>query len=127
MSRILLLLFDDALLPVDVPLLQGCPDVGYLRPIVVYVVADLRGVSVEAGLQLLLRMPEVMEHVSQGCWWLVVLSVGVFLENTGDSCCAHGYEYVCGVWLVALGVVYGPVILGQGLFVVQWGHFQGWW
>ena len=25
------------------------------------------------------------------------------------------------------GAVYGPVILGPGLFVVQWGHSQGGW
>ena len=28
----------------------------------------------------------------------------------------------------APSAVYGPVILGPGLFVVQWGHLQGgWW
>ena len=53
----------DALLPVDVPLLQVCPDVGYLCPAVVYLAAGLGGVGVEEGHQLLLRMPEVMEHV----------------------------------------------------------------
>ena len=55
--------FGDALLPVDVPLLQVRPDVGYLCPAVVYVAAGLRGVDVEEGRQLLFRMPEVMEHV----------------------------------------------------------------
>ena len=40
-----------------------CPDVGYLRPAVVYLAAGSGGVGVEEGRQLLLRMPEVMEHV----------------------------------------------------------------
>ena len=53
----------DALLPVDVPLLQVCPDVGYLRPAGVGVSAGLGGVGVEEVPQLLLGMPEVMEHV----------------------------------------------------------------
>ena len=53
----------DALLPVDVPALQVCPDVGYLRPAVVYVAAGFGAVGVEEGRQLLLRMPEVMEHI----------------------------------------------------------------
>ena len=53
----------DALLTVDVPPLQVCPDVGYLRPAVVYLAAGLGGVGVEEGRQLLLRMPEFMEHV----------------------------------------------------------------
>ena len=47
--RIPLLLLGDALLPVDVPLLQVCPDVGYLRPAVVDVSAALGGVGVEEG------------------------------------------------------------------------------
>ena len=63
MLRIRFVLLGDALLPVDVPLLQVCPDVGYLCPAVVYVAAGLRGVDVEEGRQLLLRMPEGMEHV----------------------------------------------------------------
>ena len=29
--------------------------------------------------------------------------------------------------LVVPGALYGPVILGPGFFVVQWGHFQGGW
>ena len=90
--RIPLVLLGYALLPVDVPLLQVRPDVDYLRPAVLYVAADLRGVGVEEGRQLLPRMPEVMEHVSQGRGWLVVLSVGVLLETAGDSGCAHGCE-----------------------------------
>ena len=52
-----------ALLPVDVPPLQVCPGVGYLRPAVVHLAAGSGGVGVEEGRQLLLRMPEVMEHV----------------------------------------------------------------
>ena len=63
MLRVPFVLLGDALLPVDVPLLQVCPDVGYLRPAVVYLAAGLGGVGVEEGRQLLLRMPEVMEHV----------------------------------------------------------------
>ena len=44
MLRIPFVLLGDALLPVDVPLLQVRPDVGYLRPAVVDVAACLRGV-----------------------------------------------------------------------------------
>ena len=92
MMRIPLVLLGDALLPVDVQLLLVNADVGYLRPAVVYVVVGLRGVGVEEGRQLLLRMPEVMEHVSQARGWLVVLSVGVLLETAGDGGCVHGCE-----------------------------------
>ena len=63
MLRIQFVFLGDALLPVDVPPLQVCPDVGYLCPAVVYVAVGLGGVGVEEGRQLLLRMPEVMEHV----------------------------------------------------------------
>ena len=28
------------------------------------------------------------------------------------------------VLLVSAGAVYGPVVLGPGLLVMQWGHFQ---
>ena len=63
MLRIPLVFLGDALLPVDVPPLQVCPDVGYLRPAVVYLAAGFGGVGREEGRQLLLRMPEVMEHV----------------------------------------------------------------
>ena len=63
MLRIPLVFLGDALLPVDVPPLQVYPDVGYLRPTVVYLAAGLRDVGVEEGRQFLLRMPEVMEHV----------------------------------------------------------------
>ena len=87
-----LVLLGDALLPVDVPLLQVRPDVGYLRPAVVYVAAVLRGVGVEEGRQLLPRMLEVMEYVPQGRGWLVVLIVGVLLETAGDGGCAHCCE-----------------------------------
>ena len=38
--RIPFVLLGDALLPVDVPLLQVCPDLGYLRPAVVDVAAS---------------------------------------------------------------------------------------
>ena len=64
MLRIPLVFLGDALLPVDVPPQQVCPGVGYLRPAVVYLAAGSGGVGVEEGRQLLLRMPEVMEHVS---------------------------------------------------------------
>ena len=63
MLRIPFVFLGDALLPLDVPPLQVCPDVGYLRPAVVYLAAGLGGVGVEEGRQLLLCMPEVMEHV----------------------------------------------------------------
>ena len=46
MSRILLVLLGNALLPLDLPLLQVHPDVGYLRPALGYVVAGFCGVSV---------------------------------------------------------------------------------
>ena len=79
MLRIQFVVLGDALLPVDVPLLQVCPDVGHMRPAVVHVSAGLRGVRVEEGRQLMLRMPEVMEHASRavgvrsssvwGCCW----------------------------------------------------------
>ena len=127
MSRISLVILGDALLSVDVRLLRVRPDVGYSRPAVVYVVAGLWGVGLEEGCPLLLRMPEVMEHVSQGCGGLVVLSVGLLLETAGDSGRAHGRELFGGLRLVALGAVYGPVILGPGLFVLPRGHFQGGW
>ena len=63
MLRIPFVFLGDALLRVDVPLLQVCPDVGYLRPAEVYLAAGWEGVGVEEGCHLLLRMPEVMEHV----------------------------------------------------------------
>ena len=63
MLRIPFSFLGDVLLPVDVPLHQVCPDVGYLRPAVVYLAAGLGGVGVEEARQLLLRMPEDMEHV----------------------------------------------------------------
>ena len=47
MLRIPLVFLGDALLPVDVLPLQVCPDVGYLRPAVVYLAASLGGVGVE--------------------------------------------------------------------------------
>ena len=66
--RILLLFLGDALLSVDVPLLQVRRDVSFLRPAVVYVVAGRGGVGVEKGCQSSLCVQEVMEHVFQGCW-----------------------------------------------------------
>ena len=47
MLRIPFRLLGDALFPVDVPLLQVCPDVGYLRPAVVDMSAGLGGVGVD--------------------------------------------------------------------------------
>ena len=90
--RIPFMLLGDALLPVDVPLLQVCPDVGYLRSAVVDVAAGLGGVGVEEGRQLLLHMPEVMEDVPQGRGRSVVVSVGVLLETAGNGGCAHSRE-----------------------------------
>ena len=87
-----LVFLDDALLSFDVPLLQVRPDVGYLRPAVVYVVAGLGDVDLEEGCQSFLCMPEVMEHVSQGCGWLVVLSVGLLLKTAGGGGRVHGFE-----------------------------------
>ena len=63
MLRIAFVLLGDALPPVDVPLFQLRPDVGYLCPAVVYMAAVLWVFDVEEGRQLLLRMAEVMEHV----------------------------------------------------------------
>ena len=92
MLRIPFVFLGDALLPVDVPPLQVCPDVRFLHPAVVYLAAGLGGVGVEEGRQLLLRMPEVMEHVPQGRGWLVVVCVGVLLEAAGDGSRAYGCE-----------------------------------
>ena len=92
MLHIPFVLLGDALLPVDVPLLQVCPVAGYLRPAVVDVVAVFRDVGVEEDRQLLVCMPEVMEHVPQGPGRPVVLSVGVLLETAGNGGCAHGCE-----------------------------------
>ena len=92
MSRIPFVFLGDALLPVDVPPLQVCPDVGYLCAALVYLAAGLGDVGVEEGRQLLLRMPEVMEHVPQGRGWLVVVCVGVLLEAAGNGGRAHGCE-----------------------------------
>ena len=47
MLRIPFVLLGDALLPVDVPLMQVCPDAGYLRPAVVDVAVGLGVVGVE--------------------------------------------------------------------------------
>ena len=77
MLRIPLMFLGDALLSVDVPLLQVHPDVGYLRPAVVYVVARYGGVGVEEVCQSLLHMPEVREHVPQGLWAASRLQCGV--------------------------------------------------
>ena len=118
MLRIPPVLLGDALLSVDVQLLQVCPDVGYLRSAVVYVAARLQGVRVGKGRQLLLRMRKIREHVFEGCGWLGVLSVGLVFQAAGYGSCAHGCEHVGGVWLVAPGAVYGPVVLRPSLFVV---------
>ena len=100
MLRIPFLLLGDELLPVDVPLLQVCPDAGYLRPAVVDVAACLGGVSVEEGRQLLLRMREVMEHVPQNCGRPVVLSMGGFWnpQTTAAVCTAVSRSLGSG-WL----------------------------
>ena len=92
MTRISVMFLGDALLSVDVPLLQVCPDVGYLRSAVVYVVAGLRGVGEGEGRRLLFCMPEGMQHISGGCGWLVILSLGSLLEVAGDGGGAHGCE-----------------------------------
>ena len=63
MLRVPFVFLGDALLPVDVPPLRVCPGVGYLLPEVVYLGAGSGAVGVEEGRQLLLRMPEVFEHV----------------------------------------------------------------
>ena len=52
MLRILFVFLGDALMPVDVPPLQVCPDAAYLCPAVVYLAAGLGGVGVEEGRQL---------------------------------------------------------------------------
>ena len=80
------------LLSVDVPLLQILPDVGYLPSAVVYVMASLRSIGVEEGSQWLLRMPEGMEHICQGCGCLVFLGLQLLLKAAGHSGCAHGCE-----------------------------------
>ena len=49
MLRIPLVFLGDALLPVDVPPLQVCPDVGYLRPAVVYLAAGFGGCRCGGG------------------------------------------------------------------------------
>ena len=96
MLRIPFVLLGDALLPVHMPMLQVCPDVGYLRPAVVDVASCLGGVRVEEGHQLLLRMPEVMQHIPQGRGRSVILSVGVLLETAGDGGCAQREGPVSG-------------------------------
>ena len=39
---------------------------------------------------MLLRMPKGMKHFAQGCWWLVILSLGLLLEDAGHSGRVHG-------------------------------------
>ena len=63
LARIALVFLGDVLLSADVPLLQVRPDVGYLRSAVLCVVACLCGVNLDEGRQVLLRMPEGMEHI----------------------------------------------------------------
>ena len=72
--------------------LQVSPDGGYLRSAVVYVVLGSWCVGVEEEFQVLLYMPEGMEHIPQGRVSLVVLSLGLLLEAAGDSGRAHGCE-----------------------------------
>ena len=99
MLRIPFVLLGDALLPVDVPLLQVCPDVGYLRPAAVDVSAGVGGVGVEEGCHLLFRMPEVRERVPQGCWRSVILSLGVLRKTAGDDACTPIFlEFVFGIF-----------------------------
>ena len=92
MLRIPPVFLGDALLSVDEPLLQVRPDVAYLCPAVVYVVANWGAVGLEEDCQSLLCMREVMEHVSQGCGWLDVHSVWLLLETAGDGGRACGCE-----------------------------------
>ena len=92
MLRIPFMLLGDALLPVDVPLLQVCPDVGHPRPAVVYVAAGSQYVGVEEGPKLLFCIPEVMEGVPKGRGRSVVLSLGALPETADDGGCAHGCE-----------------------------------
>ena len=73
---------------------------------------------------MLLCMPQGMERILQGCWWLVVLSPRLPLEAAGDGGRAHGREQVGGVLLVSPSAVYGPLILGPGLLVVPLEHSQ---
>ena len=82
-----LVFFGDALLSVDVPLRQVRPDVGYLRPAVVYVVAGLRDVGVQKGGKVLLPMSEGMEHIPQGRGWLAVLSLRLPGDGSRAHCC----------------------------------------
>ena len=91
-SRIPLVFFGDALMSVDVQVLQVHSDVGYLRRAVVYERSGFRFVGVEEGHHLLLRTAEVMENFSPGFQGLVVLSVGLLLETAGGGACAHGCE-----------------------------------
>ena len=91
-ARISLVFLGVALLSVDVALLQVRPNVGYLRSAVMYVVAPSRVVGMEEGRQWLPCMPEGMEHISQGCGWLVFLSLGLPLEAAGDGGQEHGCE-----------------------------------
>ena len=83
-AAISLMLLGDALLFAYVPLPQVRPDIGYLRSAVMYVVKGLWGVGVEDSRQVLLRMPESMEHIRQGHGWLVPLSPGLLLEAADE-------------------------------------------
>ena len=92
MVRIWLVLLSDALLSVDVPLLQVRPNVGYLCSAVMYVITGFGAVGFKEGRQVLLHMPEGMELIPHGCGWLVVLSLGLLFGAAGDGCHAHGCE-----------------------------------
>ena len=74
MLRIPFVFLGDALLPVDVPPLQVCPGVGYLRPGLVYLAAGLVGVGVEEGRQLLLRLHHRLVTPSD-VWFFTILNV----------------------------------------------------
>ena len=67
----------------------------YLRSVTVYLVAGLRGVDVEKGHQVLLCVPECMEHILHGCGWLVVLILGLLLEAAGVRMAVRRLVWSC--------------------------------
>ena len=73
----LLMVWGNALLSVGGALLQVRLDVGSMLSAVLYVVAGLWGVSLEAGCQVSLRMPESIEHISWGRGRFVVPSMAL--------------------------------------------------
>ena len=78
MLRIPFVFLGDALLPVDVPLLQGCPDMGYLRPAVMDVSAGFGGVGVEEGRSCC--------FACQRSWSMSPRSVGGWLSSVWGCC-----------------------------------------